>query len=479
MNATDLHAVVWSRAGSGNPRKLGSLVITPEEARFTYSAEAVELARSGAPRADVSLLYPAAAIGTAVIVHPRSEALPLHPAFMALIPPDQPNNLQRRALAQYLAESSVTPPTPGFATDWAMLMLAGHGGIGHLDVFADDRAAAAYYGQQPHTIVATATRAYGSLLAATLGARLVEPVTDAVELLRPRATVGGMIPKVLVSMPAKGWDGRVGQPGMRDHQGEPFTDAILKFEARDYAGMVELERLALEAHGKAGLPVPRFWSTVVAGRAALAVERFDRTPEGRPIPVESAFSLLAIAKQGIASPTSGCLEDVGQLIRLADPRTSASPGHDSRTLFLRVCLALTTGNGDMHLENLSFLGQDNPSLSPVYDPTPMRAWDQHDMVTCLPFGTFLPRGGELPADPYGALLGFARSLSLPRKSAVAVIERAIECGRHFQEGLCDLESVPPHTMERLSRVVGSVSGALAASASRPTTAPTPAFVPPG
>ena len=58
-----------------------------------------------------------------------------------------------------------------------------------------------------------------------------------------------------------------------------------------------------------------------------------------------------------------------------------------KELYRRYLMAMLTGNGDMHLENISFLGGTRgTTLSPVYDPAPMRAWPQHDVRSAIPVG---------------------------------------------------------------------------------------------
>ena len=55
-------------------------------------------------------------------------------------------------------------------------------------------------------------------------------------------------------------------------------------------------------------------------------------------------------------------------------------------VYRRFVMALLTGNGDLHLENLAFLGgPEKVCVVPVFDPTPMGAWDRHDLVSALPF----------------------------------------------------------------------------------------------
>ena len=54
-------------------------------------------------------------------------------------------------------------------------------------------------------------------------------------------------------------------------------------------------------------------------------------------------------------------------------------------------LALMTGSGDPHLENLGLLGGfDRARLAPVFDPAPMRAWRRHNIQMAIPID-FKPR----------------------------------------------------------------------------------------
>jgi hypothetical protein len=62
-----------------------------------------------------------------------------------------------------------------------------------------------------------------------------------------------------------------------------------------------------------------------------------------------------------------------------------------RHLLKRLLLAMLTGNGDMHLENLSILDDGTRrAFSPVYDPTPMRAYSIHNALCAMPFGDSIP-----------------------------------------------------------------------------------------
>lgn len=58
-------------------------------------------------------------------------------------------------------------------------------------------------------------------------------------------------------------------------------------------------------------------------------------------------------------------------------------------------MALLTGNGDLHLENLSITCNDDiKGFSKIYDPAPMGAYAQLDMLSVMPFGDY----GETPGD---------------------------------------------------------------------------------
>ena len=58
-------------------------------------------------------------------------------------------------------------------------------------------------------------------------------------------------------------------------------------------------------------------------------------------------------------------------------------------VFKRLILSFLTGNGDLHLENLSIIEREGERFfSPVYDPTPMRAYKIHDMLSPMSFGNY-------------------------------------------------------------------------------------------
>ena len=129
-------AAVWTRAG-GAPVKMGSLYVSGEEARFQYAEGFLDARLPG-----LSLLYPPDLYGVRPVVYRRGGRL--HPRLQALIPPAGRHAFLRHLLLAALRARGKAP-APGFEEEWALLLLAGHGGIGHVDCFADDEAARAWY----------------------------------------------------------------------------------------------------------------------------------------------------------------------------------------------------------------------------------------------------------------------------------------------------------------------------------------------
>ncbi|MCW8875114.1 MAG: type II toxin-antitoxin system HipA family toxin [Gammaproteobacteria bacterium] len=378
--ATDRQAVIWTACG-GTPRRMGALTVTDTQCRFTYDPAFLD---SGLP--GLSLLYPPGLIGTRTIPWERSAWFDLFPPLQSLVPPASEANFQRRLVLAWL-EKQGRKPAPGFDSDWAILMTAGHGGIGHLDVFTDDAQATGWYANDTDRPLQT--------IEASLGFSLKEFLTwfdhDAggiLGALGPTPTVGGAIPKLLLAIPATGWDGRVGLP-RRGRNTPDQTDVVLKFERSHYPGMVELEALALEVHKAAGFAVPRYWVTTVNDIPAIAIERFDRTPEGRSLCTETLYSLMAIGDRRIDNHYSGRYDDIARALERSPIALVSDPAAAKRHLVQRLLLAMLTGNGDLHLENLSLL-QDGTqtAFSPVYDPTPMRAYSLHNELCAMPFGDY-------------------------------------------------------------------------------------------
>ncbi len=444
---TDRYAVVWARTGAA-PRKMGQLVATGREMRFSYVPEFLEQTDT----AGLSLLLPPSLWRGRPFVHASTEILPLLPRLMALIPGRNANNIQRRLYTSLLAKRS-NVPAPGFETEWELLMLTGHNGIGHIDVFPDDRAALDAYADtgEPKKRIGSRSEFWRMLKEGT-DQDFNQEALDIMRLIGPTPSVGGQIPKLLVSIPDKpGWDGSLAEPGTRKIDGVPYLDVVMKVEDPQYRGLAALEALCLDVHNELGFEVPRHWRATIDGLSVLAVERFDRTPAGTPVAMESFFSVYATGQQQVRTMTDAEVEGVGlMLLKLAEiaPIDAAAARLE---VYRRFLMALLTGNGDLHLENLAFLGgPEKVRVAPVFDPAPMRAWDRHDLVSALPFyidekqplGYSVARVGE--------------SFGLSRAAAADILQALLKATGNYSERVLALKDVPEVNRKNLASRVKSL-----------------------
>ncbi|MHB8535186.1 MAG: HipA domain-containing protein, partial [Sulfuricaulis sp.] len=124
--------------------------------------------------------------------------------------------------------------------------------------------------------------------------------------------------------------------------------------------------------------------------------------------------------------------------------------------YRRFVLALLTGNGDLHLENLAFLGgPENIRLSPVFDPAPMRAWDRHDLLSALPFYIDDARGLAYSVARVG------ESFGMTAKAAMEMLHDLTKATREYPERVLNLKAVPEETKKRLAARVKAVRAKLA------------------
>lgn len=451
MTSKDRTAVVWTQL-AGHPVKMGTLYVTDTDARFTYEEGYSKTAMPG-----LGLVYDPAAF-TSTIVRKRTEYFDLHPPLQALIPPRGEDNFMRSLVLRYLDRINVNY-SPGFDTDWHIMMYSGHGAIGHLDVFASDRIAEQWYATPSRKELVELDEKFGFSLKhfMTWHDGDAESIID---MIGPTPTVGGAIPKLLLSIDRTGWDGRIGLP--RRFGDTERTDILLKLENDNrYPGIVELETLGLQIHREAGFEVPRFWPVTVKGLNALAIERFDRTEDARPVFIETVHSTLASgAPQDVSHHYSVSYDRIGAAldstrIKLVDDRKAAK-----RYLFERLVLALLTGNGDLHLQNLSFIKRDGVlSFSPVYDPVPMRAYSIHNALTPqgMSFGDY---GDYIDTDePVGlarATERFARNLGITKKNMLASLERLLSVTEDYPRRVDALRTLPADYKKRLIEVTSKV-----------------------
>ena len=435
----DTQLSIWTRAG-GEAVKMGSLYVTDIDARFSYAPDFPERGVAG-----LSLVYPPALFRDNTIVHHQSGSL--HPRFRALIPPADEQNFQRKLMLAFLREKGIEPASP-FEADLALLAHTGHGGIGHVDVFADDASAESWYASTDSGPLVPIGDQFGFSLKDMIS-WLDADARFILESLGPTPSVGGAIPKLLVAIPESGWDGRISMPNKtrRDDR----IDVVLKIErSQAYPGLAALEAMTLDLHREAGFVVPRYWHAEVGGLPALAIERFDRDAAGLPLPQESLYSILAAGARDIVRHTDGSLDRIARVIDLADPLLVPDKRAARIYLYRRVLLALLTGNGDLHLENLALMGgPGEAAFSPVYDPTPMRAYSMHNMLCAVPFGGY---GEEIEegTDPLvQACHNFAASLSLNKKDVVEIAGESLELCADYAQRVGAIDSLPDENKERL------------------------------
>jgi len=413
---------------------MGTLVLDAAYMTLNYESDYRETGLPG-----LSLLDDIAAEGQGYYRYPVTEQMPLLPRLRALVPGNNPRNLQRAHYLDVLRRRGTRLP-PGIETEWALLLMGGHGGVGHVDVFRDDREAMAWYAA-PNTPQGHTGQTLGhSGLWQFLRSQVLDevdgpdvPVWD--DVLGPTPSVGGMIPKLLVAMAPEGAGGALYPPGTPGK-----TDVLLKVEPPEYPGLLALESLCLEVHRTAGIEVPNWWTFENDGLRFLAITRFDRP---KIVPVESLFSVIATGNHEVQSMGDVMLEDLGGILRILMQTVDLAPD-TPQALYQRFLMAYLTGNGDLHMENLSLVGSMNGCrLAPVYDPAPMRAWPRHDLVSAIPFD-----GAEY-ASQADVFVKLGHNLGLSNTQVHRAIERALDAVQTYPERVSDCLGVPAKQRQRL------------------------------
>lgn len=437
------HAVIWTRL-AGLPQKMGDLVLTDDRVAFTYTREYLASGQAG-----FCLLGDGAIWGGDTVTYPISERIPVFPRLVSLIPGNNPRNLQRRHYLDLLRAQLGREPPPGIDTEWQLLLLGGHGGIGHIDVFAGDIDAEAWYRRDMHAAAAQtveqAARPRSELWRMLKHNVLDENVEFDPQLveqtLGPTPSVGGMIPKLLVSVDPQQTAPAFFPPGLAGKQ-----DVVLKIEPPEYLGLLDLEALCLDVHREAGFEVPGYHRYDDDDLHFLAVARFDRV-DGKPLPMESLFSVIATGDHQFRETGDIVLEELGDVFARLAQVVKLAPD-TGELLYRRILLALLTGNGDLHLDNMALLGGiDDCRLAPVYDPSPMRAWPRHNLVSAIPFD---------PSDypDHGAFfVALGAHFGLTRGRSSECIAEALTVTETYSERVMTLARVPLKQRQQLVEIV--------------------------
>ncbi len=447
----DRNAVIWTRLGV-QPVKMGTIVVTDKEARFTYETDYEKIGIRG-----LGLVYPPDQF-TGTIVRPRNEFFDLHPPIQSLVPGREEKNFLRALLLKYLAKRNITPE-PGFDTDWQLLMLAGHGAIGHLDIFESDSVANQWYSTPSKKGLTELDDEFGFSLKEFM-IWCDSESEDLLNIIGPTPAVGGAIPKLPLSIDSKGWDGRIGLPTRFGDSGR--TDILLKLEnTTQYPGIIELEALGLAIHKDAGFEVPRFWQVTVKNLNAIAIERFDREDNGSTVFMESIYSILASGNEDIDNHYSATYDLIGRAIDNTRVQLVSDRKAAKNHLLERLIMAMLTGNGDLHLENLSIYERNGRlSFTPVYDPVPMRAYRIHDSLfpSGMGFGNYGEDINDEMIDFNTAYLRFCKNLGISKTNFLNSVERLLKVTEDYDKKISSLETLPVENKKNLIKIHQNIRG---------------------
>ena len=173
-----------------------------------------------------------------------------------------------------------------------------------------------------------------------------EPLDPELAAALTQATAsGGMRPKALVS-----GDGRF---------------IVAKLSSRsDKRPVTNLEAVAMDLAGRAGISVANSELVHAAGRDVLLVERFDRNSDGSRLMIVSGATMLGL------DPYLGAR--YASYHELADYlRANSVDPNDARELFARITFNIIVGNTDDHARNHAAIWDGSRvTLSPAFDICP-------------------------------------------------------------------------------------------------------------
>ena len=189
---------------------------------------------------------------------------------------------------------------------------------------------------------------------------------------------------------------------------------ILKLDPPEFPHLCRNEWLMLQAAKASGLSVVHAeLVTDRDGREALAVRRFDRTPNGGLLAVEDACQ--AMDRYPAEKYNLTTEEACAALVQISDAPLAAA-----RTLLRWVAFAFLSCNGDLHAKNLS-VGESEGGL---VQPTPA-----YDLPSSYPYGDLtlaLPINGRTREDVGRLdLLRMAGDLGVPERAAAKVVDDVV------------------------------------------------------
>ncbi len=233
---------------------------------------------------------------------------------------------------------------------------------------------------------------------------------------------------------------------------------IVKLPSLHFPAVAENEYVMLELARAAGIAVPEACLIPVSAvrglpaeaarlpGQALAVRRFDRTPEGERIHMEDfaqVFGLFPDDKYGRRS-----YANIAAVLR-------AETGEEGAHEFVRrLAFSVSIGNGDMHLKNWSLLypGGRRPVLSPAYDfvaTLPYIAGDQ----LALTFGG----SRALDGITVDQVRRFGDKASLPVSSVWQTVRETVEQTADTWNDLPEKKLLPPEMQKVIDTQIQKVA----------------------
>ncbi len=239
-------------------------------------------------------------------------------------------------------------PIPATPVEW--FLMSWHHGAGCLG-FSPSPDAQPRVGTEPIPVSELTRR-----LADTIAVLAVEPDTEldaeAVRLLYPGGSLGGVRPKTVVML-----------------EGREYIAKFSRQDDRFNVPTVEYATLRL-AHN-AGVILPDFELLDIANRSVLVLARFDRTANGKRRHYVSANTIINI--DSISADHREYRAGYSYAGIAEASRSKSSHGvADSHQLFRRMVLNILVGNVDDHMRNHAFLMNADATfeLSPAFDIVP-------------------------------------------------------------------------------------------------------------
>ena len=188
-----------------------------------------------------------------------------------------------------------------------------------------------------------------------------EPLTDLERrMARAGGSFGGAKPKALITIDGVEW--------------------VLKFFNNEPIDAPLVEHASMTLAAKAGIRVAETMPVHLVGETALAVKRFDRTPDTRIHCISAGTALRAIAAAGQA-PDMG-YPKLAQLLRRAGNTANSANQQEMRELFRRMVFNILIDNTDDHEKNHSLIWLPGTRagrlyLAPAYDVLPTNSGQGH------------------------------------------------------------------------------------------------------